>query len=462
MSTKRPYQLPEPLICETDVNLDYALVKRFIDKHASRMRRYKYLEEMYKGFHSIYQQPDKPDWKPDNRLAINYPRYITETFLGYAYGIPIKESHPDDTVAEAMREFQNENELSDHEYELFQDVCIYGHAFEYLYQDEEAKTRMTVCTPKELFIVYDDTVRNRALFAVRYAVHEVEGTQGELFGEVLTRDQIIRFDKGRFTEAFDNPYGLIPVVEYLMNRQRLGLYENVTGLIEAYNRAIGEKANDVDAFAEAYMKLIGVDIDDEEVKRIRENRIINLPIYGDTTGAQVDFMAKPTADSTQENLLDRLDRQIYQISMVANISDESFGNASSGTALAYKLQAMSNLASGFDRKIEKSLRKRYKIWSTLKTNVSDENAWKELQVTTSRNLPKNRLEEAQTAAQLSGIVSHETQLSLLSIVSDPKAELEKIEQEQEPQPLMDFDSHPSVTPEEEDSLEETEGGHGRQ
>lgn len=247
-----------------------------------------------------------------------------------------------------------------------------------------------------------------------------------------------------------------------MNRQRLGLYENVTGLIEAYNRAIGEKANDVDAFAEAYMKLIGVDIDDEEVKRIRENRIINLPVYGDTTGTTVDFMAKPTADSTQENLLDRLDRQIYQISMVANISDESFGNATSGTALAYKLQAMSNLASGFDRKIEKSLRKRYKIWATLKTNVSDENAWKELQVTTSRNLPKNRLEEAQTAAQLSGIVSHETQLSLLSIVSDPKAELEKIEQEQEPQPLMDFDSHPSVTPEEEDSLEEPESGYGLQ
>lgn len=48
------------------------------------------------------------------------------------------------------------------------------------------------------------------------------------------------------------------------------------------------------------MKLIGVDIDDEEVKRIRENRIINLPVYGDTTGTQVDFMAKPTADSTQE------------------------------------------------------------------------------------------------------------------------------------------------------------------
>ena len=445
MNAQRPYQLPEPMICEPINNLTYELVNRFITKHSTRLQRYTYLEQMYKGFHNVYQLPDKPDWKPDNRMAINYPRYITETFLGYAYGIPIKESHPDEAVNQAMRDFQNDNELSDHEYELFQTVCIYGHAFEYLYQDEEARTRMTVCTPKELFIMYDDTVRNRALFAVRYARHETDGNQSELFGEVLTREQIIRFDKGKFTETLENPYGMIPVVEYVMNRQRIGLYENVTGLIEVYNRVIGEKANDVESFAEAYMKLIGGVVDEEDLKKIRENRIINIPTYGDMPGTTVDFMAKPTADTTQENLLDRLDRQIYQISMVANISDESFGNATSGTALAYKLQAMSNLASGFDRKIEKSLRKRYKIWSTLKTNVSDESAWKELQVVTSRNLPKNRMEEAQTAAQLSGIVSHETQLSLLSIVSDPKEELEKIEKEQAAEPLMDFDDHDHVT-----------------
>lgn len=409
--TPGPYQLPEPLISKADITLDMALVRRFIDRHQTRLRRYIYLEEMYKGFHSVFMQPEKAEWKPDNRLAINYPRYITETFLGYAYGIPIKESHPDESVDERMKEFQNDNELSDHEFELFQDVCIYGHAFEYLYQDEEARTRMTVCTPKELFLVYDDTVRNRALFAVRYSRHEEEYGPGELFGEVLTRDQIIRFDHDRFTETLDNPYGLIPVVEYMMNRQRIGLYENVTGLVETYNHAVGEKANDADAFAEAYLAILGAELDDNDVYRIRDERVINLVGTDNAKDVIVNFLSKPTADATQENLLNRLDRQIYQISMVANISDESFGSATSGTALAYKLQAMSNLASGFDRKIEKSLRKRYKIWATLRTNVSDENAWKELQVTTSRNLPKNRLEEAQTAAQLSGIVSHETQLS---------------------------------------------------
>ena len=441
MKTQKPYQLPDPLISDSNVTLNYALVKKFIDRHEGRLQRYRYLEEMYKGFHNVFLQPDKPDWKPDNRLAINYPRYITETFLGYAYGIPIKESHPDEAVDEAMKEFQSENEITDHEFELFQDVCIYGHAFEYLYQDEEARTRMTVCTPKELFVVYDDSVRNRALFAVRYSRHETDNGPGELFGEVLTREKSIHFDGGKFTDEFDNPYGMIPVVEYLMNRQRIGLYENVTGLIEAYNHAIGEKANDVDAFAEAYLAILGAELDENDIYRIRDERVINLVGTDNAKDVIVNFLSKPTADVTQENLLNRLDKQIYQISMVANISDESFGNSTSGTALAYKLQAMSNLASGFDRKIEKSLRKRYKIWSSLKTNVSDEDAWKELQITTSRNLPKNRLEEAQTAAQLSGIVSHETQLALLSIVQDPKAELEKIEKEQEPQPLLSFDDH---------------------
>lgn len=46
-----------------------------------------------------------------------------------------------------------------------------------------------------------------------------------------------------------------------------------------------------------------------------------------------------------------------------------------------------------------------------------------------RNIPNNRLEEAQIASQLSNIVSHKTQLSLLSVIDSPDDELELIEKE---------------------------------
>ena len=143
----------------------------------------------------------------------------------------------------------------------------------------------------------------------------------------------------------------------------------------------------------------------------------------------MQFLGKPTADGTQENLLNRLEDLIYQTSMVANISDDSFGNAS-GTSLAYKLQSMSNLALTFDRKIEKSMRKRYKLFCSLATNVSDQDAWKDIDFTMSRNIPKNLLEEAQTAQALEDVVSKETQLSVLSIVKDVSEEMDRMEKDE--------------------------------
>lgn len=67
----------------------------------------------------------------------------------------------------------------------------------------------------------------------------------------------------------------------------------------------------------------------------------------------------------------------------------------------------------------------------LATNVPDKEAWKDIKIQTTRNIPNNKMEEAQMASQLSGIVSHKTQLSVLSIVDDPDKELERIEEEDE-------------------------------
>lgn len=430
MRKRRPYKLPEPLQCSADKPITLTLAEEYIRQHEERFPRYIYLENLYKGFHDVYKQPEKPDWKPDNRLAVNFPRYITDTFLGFGYGVPIKKSHPDDTIAQAINDFERENEITDHEYELARKCCIYGHAFEYLYQDEEAKTKMTICTPMELFVVYDDTVKNRALFAVRYGYHSTETDQsGQRYGEILTREEIIPFEGSTAGEPMENPYGRLPCVEWMLNEDRMGLYEGVSGLVEAYNHTLGEKANDVDAFAEAYLAVLGAELDEDGIYKIRDNRVINLYGTDDAKDILVQFLQKPTADGTQENLLNRLETLIYQTSMVANISNESFGSAASGVALAYKLQAMSNLALTFDRKIEKSLRKRYKLFCSLPTNVPDRDAWRDVDIRTTRNLPKNVAEEAQTAAQLEGIVSKETQLSVLSIVPDVKKELERMEQE---------------------------------
>ncbi len=124
--------------------------------------------------------------------------------------------------------------------------------------------------------------------------------------------------------------------------------------------------------------------------------------------------------------------------MVANISDESFGS-SSGVALAYKLQAMSNLALSFQRKFQSSLNKRYRLFCSLTTNEAGKDSWKDIEYSFTRNEPKDIKEQAETATLLMGVASEETALSVLSVVPDVKTEIERINKEKADNPVFDTD-----------------------
>lgn len=163
-------------------------------------------------------------------------------------------------------------------------------------------------------------------------------------------------------------------------------------------------------------------------QHIRDNRIINLE--GDATEVIVDFLQKPNGDTTQENLIDRLEKLIFQISMVANISDENFGT-SSGIAMKYKLQGMSNLAKTKERKFTSGMNRRYKLIFSNPVSGMKEDDWVKLHYHFTPNIPSNVLEESQIAGNLEGIVSQETQLGVLSVVDNVQNEMEKIENEQE-------------------------------
>ena len=211
------------------------------------------------------------------------------------------------------------------------------------------------------------------------------------------------------------------------NAERQGLFEPIMSIVNAYNKAISEKANDVDYFADAYLKILGANVDNEDIKFIRDTRVLNL-VGEDAEKIVAEFMDKPNNDTAQENLLNRLERLAFHISMVANISDENFG-AASGISLKYKLQAMSNLEKTKERKFTSGMNRRYKLLFSHPASKVPKDAWMQLQYIFTPNIPANLLEEAQIAAQMEGVVSHETQLSVLSIVDNVQDELDRIEEE---------------------------------
>lgn len=416
------------------------VVKKFIEKHKKEIARYQYLINMYKGIMDIATQDPKDSWKPDNRLAVNFPKYIVDTFTGYFNGIPVKKSHKDSKVLEKLQSFDNLNDMEDEESELAKMACIYGRAFELLYQDEATQTNVIYNTPENMFMVYDDSIKEEPLFAVRYGIDDDGKIQGEVYTLLETIEINGEASDLSFGDRTYNPYPDLPVVEFYFNEERMSIFESVISLVNAFNKAISEKANDVEYFSDQYMAFLGAEVDIEDLKNIRSNRVINY-YARDPEGANkvdVKFLEKPDSDAQTENLLDRLEKLVFLTSMVANISDESFGS-SSGVALAYKLQAMSNLALSFQRKFQSSLNKRYKLFCSLTTNEAGKDSWKDIEYSFTRNEPKDIKEQAETATLLMGVTSEQTALSVLSVVPDVKTEIERINKEKADNPLFDQD-----------------------
>lgn len=415
-------------IIDNAEDFDLETLETFIQRHRASIVRYEQLRNMYIGKHEILSDAYRVDtWKPNNKLVANFAKYIVDTFNGYFMGIPVVTSHDTDSANEYINFVESYNDIDDNNAELSKLCDIYGHAYEIIFADEEAQIGIKAVDPRDGFIIYDNSIRAKTLFGVRYKVN----AQNEVEGSISDERYIRYFDniggKYKFTEEKPHYFQRVPMVEYLENEERLGAFESVETLINAYNKAISEKANDVDYFADAYMKILGARLDSDTITEIKNNRIINM-IGPETKELIVEFMEKPNADVTQENLIERLENLIFSISMVANINDDTFGTTS-GIALKYKLQSMSNLANTKERKFIKSFSQRYRIIANFPNAKITPDEAATLYYSFTRNVPNNLVEEADTALKLKNVISDETAIRTLSIVDNVKDELERIKEE---------------------------------
>lgn len=401
---------------------------KFIRKNDELVsRKYKPLRDAYEGKYKIFRQPKKPAWKPDNRLAVNFASYIVDTFSGYVQGVPQQITSKDSKTAERVTDYNDSAGTIEQLAAAVDSMLIYGRSYLMAYEDEAGDIGIAATDPEESFIIYDDGIRQRPLYFVR-TYYDIDRKR---HGSVSDGEGTIRyFDwAGAIEWTAEERHGFdgVPAVELSTGIIRKGIFADVLNLIDAFNQLLSDKANDISMFADAYLKILGADIDDKSLKWIRNNRVINLK-GRNASDLVVEFLERPNADGSQENLLNRLYELIFVTAMVVNISDADF-TAASGQAMKYRLQPMTNLAGKINRRLTKSIKQLYRLICSNPAGDLEADDWQKIDVKYTLNLPANLLDEAQTAGAMSGITSRRTQLQVMSVVSDVDAELAQIEKE---------------------------------
>lgn len=421
-----------------ETELTEELLQEFLNEHAEEVKsRYLPLYNAYMSDHDILHQALKAKWKPDNRIVVNFPKYIVDTTNGFFIGNPIKTVADDKAVSDFVEYIDQYNDQDDNNAELSKLCCIFGKGYEMYFTDEDAQLCITYLSPIDAFMIFDDSILERPLYFVR----RYTDRDGVEWGSVANGFGVRYFkvsggvkwrDKGESAKDVREGWKAhyfpgVPATEYVENTEKQGAFEPVLTMVNAYNKALSEKANDVDYFADAYLKVLGAKVEDEDVQFVRDNRILNFE-GEDAQKIIAEFMAKPSNDEGQEHLLDRLERLIFCIGQTANASDENFGTQS-GIAMLYKMWNTSNKGKTKQRKFESGMNRRYRLLFGHPSSKVPADAWCQLHYQFTPNIPQNLLEEAEIAGKLEGITSHETQLKVLSVVDNVEDELDKIEEE---------------------------------
>ena len=416
------------------------LIKKLIEKHKqNQIPRFQKLDDYYHCKNKILTRVMSDEQKPNNKVAHPYASYITDTLTGYFMGEGVTYSSLDDSALEELNMVVEYNDSQDEDTELAKDMSIFGVGIELLYADEEGSTRIKRIDPREMILVYDDTLDEELLYGIRYyQCEDILTDQKYYIIEVYSATDVSIYKSDELINSLElidsyvHYFDLVPIVVYFNNEEEIGDFEPVISLIDAYDQMEADSLNDFEYFVDAYLCLKGLVADTEDVKTMKENRILLLDADSDAK-----WLIKDTNDTNIENVKNRLDSDIHKFSKVPDMSDESFSGNASGVAIKYKTLPMENIVAIKERKFKKGLQRRIELIFNIISRSSAAYDWRGVDITFTRNLPTNDTEIASMVSTLSGIVSNETLLAQIPFVDDVQTELDKVEEEKDANPYYD-------------------------
>lgn len=421
------------------------VVKYILEQHKSEATRVKLLQKYYNNENDIMNRSYKDKNKPQNKLSNGYASYITNTATGYFMGKAI--AYKNIEKYEPINLAFIYNDEADVNTTLAKNASICGYGIEMMYSDENANVRFTSVDPSECAIVYDNSLQENILLAVRYYDEKVIG-EDEIIThiEVYSKDKVSYYKKDgddvvadSFTEVNSETgsttsysekehfFKDVPVTIYANNDELFGDFEKVKSLIDAYDKSQSDSANDFEMFTHAMLVINGYLASNDDKSSINDKHIIE---FQDSQG-DAKYLIKNIQDAALENYKNRLDNDIHKFSFTPNLSDDSFANSSSGISLTYKLMGLENVTGVKESKFKKGLMRRIELMCNfLNILTNDEMTYTEIEPVFTRNRPSNDVEEADTMQKLTGILSEETVISLCSKVSNVQAELERKREEE--------------------------------
>ena len=421
---------------ELTTELLQKMISRFNTNVEPKLKRYK---NYYDGVQAILNKSYADESKPCNKTVINYCKNIVDSYCGYLATPSFISYTSNDDITEIMNILRyNDYQAEDADFLL--DALVYGVACELMYIDNNSKTRFRLINPTQCFGVYDDSLTSDLLYFVRmYKADDWDYSDWywvDVYGESTVKHYKTFGLNGYLTLVSEEPhyFSQCPANIFYLPDEK-SIFDCIITQQDAINELLSAEIDDYSAFCDAYLTLIGMDANEEDIAAMKRNRVLLLP-----DGGAAQWLTKSANDTQVENILKRIHDSIYRIAQCPDFSSENFvGGVSSGVAIRFKLTGMEERAGKIEAEMKKALQRRIEIICGIVSLSFGEDVFRDITIDFKRNIPSDNSEIVQLVNALRGVVSDRTLLSMIPGIDDVDAELAAVaEQKAENMALYGF------------------------
>lgn len=423
-----------------DGSVPIELLVKCLGKHNEMKPRYEKMHRYYDGDHAILARNLSSDLLPNNKLVCNHAEYITDMSVGYVFGTPI--SYTGDESVEQLNDIFIEIDEDSHNNELALECSICGVGYELLYMnDEEIPTpELAILSPLNAFLVVDDTVRHKPMFAASYSPkYDIHDTLKGYDVSIYTNTKVIRYfftslqdESPTLINEEEHYFGTVPVIEYQNNKKLKGDFEGVISLIDAYNLLQSDRVNDKEQMVDALLAVAGASLGDDQDEQVETTRLLKeMKIIELDEGGDAKWLVKGLNEEQTEVLKKSLKDDIHEFSKVPCLTDENFVGNASGVAMKYKLLGFEQLAKTKERYFKKGLRQRLKLMANIENIRAKNIDVKSIDIIMKRSLPVDDELAARIAQETEGFISWETRVQRFDSEIDIEEERKRLEEERQ-------------------------------
>ena len=324
-----------------------------------------YLFEYVKGRQPILDREKQIRPEINEKIVDNMASEILEFKLGYEFGSPISyvqrarkdiksrnalfsffkklftsdESKKEDLRVSAINEMMVEECKAAKDLMLAKDVKTCGVGYR-LILPKKIKTGVSVfdllvLNPMNTFVVYSNDAYREPILGVSYFPHR----DGSVTFGCYTKTSYFKIEMG-ITKGFEdwfeekpNTVGMVPIIEYINDYDRMGCFERVIPLMDALNTIDSDRVNDIAQHVQNILWGDNVALDTEQYKKLREDGMILTKSEQGRT-ATLKYLECVLNQSENQTLVDYVERKIEKIVHIPNRSELSGGSTGSATNMS--------------------------------------------------------------------------------------------------------------------------------